>query len=132
MDLDAEDVYSLIHNIRDPEHSEYSLGDLEVVSRDRISVYPSAFSASTCCVDVMLRPTAPKCSLLSIIGLSVAYALDHGLPHYLATFRVCVKVEPGTHDQWEAVSKQLRDKERRCAAMECPDILAQMKKVVPE
>eukprot|EP00760_Papus_ankaliazontas_P002927 PhM_4_TR11332/c0_g1_i1/m.103944 len=131
--LDAEDIFYMVSNIRDPEHSEYTLADLNVIAMDRISVVDiSNETFPSYEIRIELRPTAPRCSLMSIIGLSVLYSIDTQLPHYQALWRVMPTVEKGTHDQWEMLNKQLRDKERVAAALENPNIVAELKRIVPE
>lgn len=61
------------------------------------------------------RPTIPHCSMATLIGLSITVKLKRSLP---MRFKVEVRIEPGTHASENSINKQLRDKERVCAALE--------------
>ena len=64
---------------------------------------------------IFKRPTIPHCSMATLIGLSIRVKLKRSLP---SRFKVDVKIEPGTHASEQSINKQLRDKERVCAALE--------------
>eukprot|EP00759_Apiculatamorpha_spiralis_P048490 PhF_6_TR43670/c0_g1_i3/m.67110 len=128
--MEAEDIYYSLSTIRDPEHQEYTLCDLEVVTLNRIQILENNNAHNKQqTIQITLVPTSPRCSLMSLIGLSVLYVLDGVLPKHLEhTFRVQVLVAPNTHQQWEELTKQFNDKERVAAALESPEILHQLKR----
>ena len=64
---------------------------------------------------LVFSPTIPHCSMATLIGLSLRVKLMRSLP---ARFKISVQIEPGTHASEYAINKQLRDKERVCAALE--------------
>lgn len=53
--------------------------------------------------------------MATLIGLCIRVKLKRSLP---SRFKVDVKIEPGTHASEQSINKQLRDKERVCAALE--------------
>eukprot|EP00980_Cylindrotheca_fusiformis_P005766 scaffold1203_cov117-Cylindrotheca_fusiformis.AAC.5 len=53
--------------------------------------------------------------MATLIGLSLRVKLKRSLP---PRFKVDVRIEPGTHASEKSINKQLRDKERVCAALE--------------
>lgn len=53
--------------------------------------------------------------MATLIGLSLRVKLMRSLPQ---RFKVSVQIEPGTHASEMTINKQLRDKERVCAALE--------------
>jgi hypothetical protein len=53
--------------------------------------------------------------MATLIGLSLRVKLMRSLP---ARVKISVQIEPGTHASENAINKQLRDKERVCAALE--------------
>lgn len=129
-EIDTDEVYEIIRNVRDPEHP-LSLEQLGVVRRDHVSVvdaaatYPSsdegdlatggAYHRTFSTVDVRFTPTIPHCSMATLIGLCLRVKLLRSLPK---RFKVTVRIEPGTHASETAVNRQLDDKERVCAALE--------------
>ena len=66
-------------------------------------------------ISLFNRPTIPHCSMATLIGLCIRVKLKRSLP---SRFKVDVKIEPGTHASEQSINKQLRDKERVCAALE--------------
>lgn len=133
-EIDADEVFEIIRNIRDPEHP-LTLEQLGVVRRDHVAVIDAVSAgegsdkdkAFTCgektpnhrlafsTVDVRFTPTIPHCSMATLIGLSLRVKLLRSLPK---RFKVTVRIEPGTHASETAVNRQLDDKERVCAALE--------------
>jgi metal-sulfur cluster biosynthetic enzyme len=107
--IDAREVFSLVRDIRDPEHP-YSLEQLGVVSRSAVRVDDARGTAR-----VDLTPTVDHCSMATLIGLCVKARLDEGLP---PRFKVRVRLAKGSHATEQAVNRQLADKERVAAAME--------------
>eukprot|EP00934_Nitzschia_sp_Nitz4_P008578 Nitzschia sp. Nitz4//scaffold17_size182527//171565//172365//NITZ4_001883-RA/size182527-processed-gene-0.76-mRNA-1//-1//CDS//3329539427//8568//frame0 len=115
--IDAEEVFHIIRTIQDPEHP-HTLEQLGVVSLDQIQVtdpHPSNATNSLSIVHVRFTPTIPHCSMATLIGLCLTVKLRRSLP---ARFKISVQIEPGTHVSEKAINKQLRDKERVCAALE--------------
>jgi hypothetical protein len=53
--------------------------------------------------------------MATLIGLSLTVKLKRSIPQ---RFKVDVRIEPGTHASEKSINKQLRDKERVCAALE--------------
>ncbi|KAL0209290.1 hypothetical protein RCL1_003548 [Eukaryota sp. TZLM3-RCL] len=102
------DFFNLIKDIQDPELPQ-SLGELEVVTEDRITLDAD----NTVRID--FTPTVPHCSMATFIGLAIRVKLLHCLPH---KFKVRVGVTEGSHDSAESITKQLADKERVAAAIE--------------
>ncbi|KAL0208701.1 hypothetical protein P9112_011288 [Eukaryota sp. TZLM1-RC] len=100
------EIYNLIKDIQDPELPQ-TLGELDVVSEDRISI------ESDNTVVVSFIPTVPHCSMGTFIGLAIRVKLLHCLPH---KFKISVRISG--HDTEEAINKQLADKERVAAAIE--------------
>lgn len=66
-------------------------------------------------VSIQFTPTIPHCSMATLIGLSIRVKLLRALP---PRFKVTVEITPGTHSSELAINKQLKDKERVCAALE--------------
>lgn len=112
--IDALEVYDLIKDIKDPEHPN-SLEQLRVVCPEDIAV-----SDERSTVKVLFTPTVPHCSMTTLIGLCIRVKLMRCLP---GRFKVDVRVAKGSHDQEEAVNKQLGDKERVAAALENDGLL---------
>ena len=111
--IDAEEVFDIIRNIQDPEHPN-TLEQLAVVSLEQVEVKDGNDSQSSV-ANIRFTPTIPHCSMATLIGLCVTVKLMRSLP---SRFKICVQIEPGTHASERAINKQLRDKERVCAALE--------------
>ena len=112
----AEEVFSLLNNIKDPEHPELSLAQLRVVKLDQIWVHDDNDKST---VLVEYTPTIPTCSVAVLIGLTLLRKLQLCVP---ARFKPSVKISAGKHVQEKQVNKQLADKERVAAAMENPNL----------
>ena len=117
--IDALEVFEHIRDILDPEHP-HSLEELGVVSLDGVEIDDAA---GTCRVRVV--PTVAHCSMATLIGLSIKAKLARALP---ARFRTEVYIPDGAHSTPDQINKQLRDKERVCAALENPNILHMVEK----
>ena len=71
---------------------------------------------------VRFKPTYPKCSLSSLIGLAIRcrivenYVLQPG-------WKLIVSLQDDSHEHALDLNKQLSDKERICAALENPELL---------
>jgi metal-sulfur cluster biosynthetic enzyme len=109
--IDADEIYQIIRNIQDPEHP-LTLEQLGVVSRQQIYVHENGL------LDVRFTPTIPHCSMATLIGLCIRVKLHRSLTSNRQSFKVTVRIEPGTHQSEVSVNKQLADKERVCAALE--------------
>ena len=110
--IDAEEVFDIIRNIQDPEHPN-TLEQLAVVSLEQVEVKEEVEGHVG--VHIRFTPTIPHCSMATLIGLCVTVKLMRSLP---SRFKIRVQIEPGTHASERAINKQLRDKERVCAALE--------------
>lgn len=102
-------LVDLIRNINDPEHP-LSLEELHVLEQSRVQVDCEKNEVS-----IQFTPTIPHCSMATLIGLSIRVKLLRALP---PRFKVLVEITPGTHSSELAINKQLKDKERVCAALE--------------
>lgn len=117
--IDSEEVFDIIRSIQDPEHP-HTLEQLGVVSVEQVEVIDGGLNVdgSPCnksVANVRFTPTIPHCSMATLIGLCLRVKLLRSLP---SRFKVSVQIEPGTHASETAINKQLRDKERVCAALE--------------
>ncbi|XP_065347104.1 MIP18 family protein galla-2 [Cloeon dipterum] len=112
--FDSKGIYELIRNIMDPEHP-LTLEALNVVNQADVKVYNERE------VMVLFTPTIPHCSMATMIGLAIRVRLLRTLP---PTFKVTVRISPGTHVSEHPINKQLADKERVAAAMENRNLLA--------
>jgi hypothetical protein len=106
------EVFSLIRNLRDPEHPELTLEQLKVVKLEKIKMIKNSLL-------VEYTPTIPTCSVATLIGLTIKFKLILCLPPVI---KVTVRIAPGKHVQEVSVNKQLEDKERVNAAMENPNL----------
>jgi metal-sulfur cluster biosynthetic enzyme len=113
----AEEVFSLLREIKDPEHPELTLAQLKVVRLDQIQVVDKPEDESY--ILVSYTPTIPTCSVAVLIGLTLLRKLQLSVS---SRFRVFVKIFPGSHVQEKQVNRQLGDKERVAAAMENPNL----------
>lgn len=117
--LDSQEVFDLISTLSDPEHP-LTLGQLAVVSLDRIYVKDTGSEDDIGQVHVEITPTITHCSLATLIGLGLRVRLERSLP---PRFRVKITVTPGSHQSEGQVNKQLNDKERVAAACENEQLL---------
>lgn len=115
----SSEIFSLIRNIRDPEHP-LSLEELNVVSEKGITVDDARGF-----VVIQFTPTVPHCSMSTLIGLCLRVRLLRALP---TRFKVDIFVEPGSHVSESQVNKQLNDKERVAAALENTQLLSVVNK----
>lgn len=116
--IDAEEIFDIIRNIQDPEHP-HTLEQLGVVNVEQVEVTDGESTSSgrppQSMVNVRFTPTIPHCSMATLIGLCLRVKLLRSLP---SRFKISVQIEPGAHASEKAINKQLRDKERVCAALE--------------
>ncbi|CAN8024875.1 unnamed protein product [Ixodes persulcatus] len=119
-EIDAREIFDilwLLHHLRsinDPEHP-LTLEELNVIDKNHITVDPEQMM-----IRVDFRPTIPHCSMATLIGLAIRVQLLRRLP---PTFKVDVRILPGTHVSEVAINKQLDDKERVAAALENSHLL---------
>ncbi|XP_015792194.1 mitotic spindle-associated MMXD complex subunit MIP18 [Tetranychus urticae] len=113
-DFDPREVYDHIRNIKDPEHP-LTLEELNVVSESNVHV-----DEENNLIEVHFTPTIDRCSMATLIGLSIKVKLMRCLP---PRFKIDVKISKGSHSTEDAINKQLNDKERVAAALENPSLL---------
>eukprot|EP00667_Euglena_gracilis_P029945 EG_transcript_40527 len=132
-DFDAADVMAIVGPIRDPE-LPFSLEQLGVVEEARIAVaverrpgpgFPSGYGT----VSISLRPTVPHCSFVQHIALCIHARLRALLPPAIG-WKVDLRLEPGSHLQQGATERQINDKERVAAALECPTIWPEVERCI--
>lgn len=117
--VDAQEIFDLISSISDPEHP-LTLGQLSVVNLSDIRVeHPDLAHNVKGLIAVEITPTITHCSLATLIGLGIRVRLQRSTAE---TYRISVKVKPGTHQSENQVNKQLNDKERVAAACENPQL----------
>ncbi|CAJ1952486.1 unnamed protein product [Cylindrotheca closterium] len=133
--ISAEEIFDVIRTIQDPEHPN-TLEELGVVSLAQVQVFDQSEESSDAMkegapkassVAVRFTPTIPHCSMATLIGLSLTVKLKRSIP---PRFKVDVSIEPGTHASEKSVNKQLRDKERICAALENKALVSVVNKCI--
>lgn len=159
MEYTSEDIFEELATVRDPERLHQTLADLNVVHPDRCSVeyvsssLPTASGSlivedsptltSSCSpwqvskrrakpvalVHVVLRPTVPHCHLMHLICLSVMARLQDALP-VTTVWKIRITLVPGSHLHLEEVERQAQDKERVAAALENPQIVKELQKLI--
>jgi len=109
----VDEIFSLVKDIKDPEHPELSLAQLRVVRRDHIKIQNG---------HILLEyvPTIPTCSVAVLIGLTLLRKLQLCVSR--TKYKVHVRIAEGKHVQEKQVNKQLADHERVAAAMENPNL----------
>lgn len=115
--VNSDEVFSIIRNLRDPEYPDTTLEQLSVVSKEQITIDSSG---TVKVIGIRFTPTVPHCSQATIIGLSIRKMMEASLGEI--THRLYIEVEPGTHHDYQAITKQINDKERIGAAMESPNV----------
>jgi hypothetical protein len=85
--LDQMDVFDICREIRDPEHPQYTLGDLGVVTPldiravvDFENVVERGDRRSEIWIEMSFRPTVAHCSLATTIGLCLFEQLRLAIP----------------------------------------------------
>jgi len=116
-EINKDEVFSIIRNLRDPEYPDTTLEQLSVVSKEQITIDTSKRMLS---IGIRFTPTVPHCSQATIIGLSIRKMMEASLG--VVTHRLYIEVEPGTHHDDKLITKQINDKERIGAAMESPNV----------
>lgn len=107
----------LIRSVTDPEHETLTLEQLMVVYRSGVHVSNRPGKER---VFVEFTPTIPHCSMATLIGLTLRLRLTRSLP---ASYRLDIRLKPGSHQSEHAINKQLNDKERCVAATENSHLL---------
>jgi hypothetical protein len=73
-------------------------------------------------------PTIPHCTLAALIGLCIKVKAMRAFPH--SQWKIAVFLKQGTHVDEESLNRQFNDKERVCAAIENPKLLALIHKCI--
>ncbi|ORD95111.1 LSU ribosomal protein L44E8 [Enterospora canceri] len=121
VEVTEESIFELIRDIKDPEHP-YTLEQLNVVDLEKVRIVDLNEEREvlindigiTRCIEVEFTPTVPHCSLVGIIGLTLAYKLYK----HVDGFMIRLKITENSHSQEEIYNKQLNDEERVHAAFE--------------
>ncbi|KAI3882603.1 hypothetical protein MKW92_051855 [Papaver armeniacum] len=101
-----------IRDIKDQEHPNYTLEQLQVVTEDSVEIDDKHSH-----VRVTFTPIVRNCKMAPAIGLCLQVKLMRSPP---SRYKVDIRVAPGTLDNEAALNKQLNDKERTSAALENP------------
>ncbi|KAF7683022.1 Protein AE7 [Astathelohania contejeani] len=116
--INKDTIYEILRDIRDPEHP-HTLEELGVIKKEYIEI---GEKQSTLINDIKVKyiiiqfhPTIPHCSMAAIIGLSIQLQMRNYIP---VEYLVKVLIVPESHINWEALNKQLNDKDRVMAAFE--------------
>ncbi|KAL3945832.1 MAG: hypothetical protein SGBAC_000104 [Bacillariaceae sp.] len=114
--IGSEEIFDIIRTIQDPEHPN-TLEELGVVSLAQVQVHHQSEFTSDTSSKGPSKPSsvAVRFTMATLIGLSLTVKLKRSIP---PRFKVDVSIEPGTHASEKSINKQLRDKERVCAALE--------------
>lgn len=118
--VSKETIFETIRYIYDPEHP-YNLEQLGIISLVDINVSEYENKDVICksgqpikSIDVVFTPTIPHCSMAGIIGLCIIYQLMEFTEKYV----INVSIKENTHNTYQALNKQLSDKDRIFAAFE--------------
>nr|UXY87701.1 protein AE7-like 1 [Cryptomonas curvata] len=117
-------VLSLLKEIRDPEFPCYLL-DLDVLSTEKIIIENHLLNQNIC-IAIVVAPTYNKCSMSTVIGLSIENILFNRITGTFFKFyfpqtwswKSCVFIPSKFHIKGFMITKQLNDKERISAAIE--------------
>lgn len=118
----AQEIFDLVKDIRDPELPQ-TLEELSVIEEEFIKIHQTGNDEYI--IKIEFKPTAPHCSLATLIGLCLRVKLERSLPY---KFKLDIFLSKGTHSTEDEINKQINDKERIAAAMENPSL----KKIVEE
>ncbi|KAK2194941.1 bifunctional Fe-S cluster assembly domain superfamily/MIP18 family-like/MIP18 family [Babesia duncani] len=110
-EVDTEEIFDMIKDIKDPEYN-YTLENLNVLQRSNIHL-----NVKERHLLVYFVPTVPHCTQATLIGLMILVKLLQSLPF---GYKIDVQIAKGTHNNEDAINKQLLDKERVAAALENP------------
>lgn len=118
--ITKESIFQILRNIKDPEHP-YTLEQLNIISLDDIFILELKDKDVLCSlgqpinvIEVVFTPTIPHCSMAGIIGLCITYQILK----FTKNFMINVKIKENTHSTYQALNKQLSDKDRVMAAFE--------------
>ncbi|KAM0681670.1 Mitotic spindle-associated MMXD complex subunit MIP18 [Glugoides intestinalis] len=124
-EISKKSIFEIIRHIKDPEHP-YDLEVLGIVGLNDIDVFDIENSTILCTsgqpipfIKVIFTPTVPHCSMAGIIGLSIIYQLMA----YTVGYVIKVEIKEETHSMYQALNKQLSDKDRIFAAFENEGLL---------
>ena len=67
---------------------------------------------------MQFTPTVPHCTMSTLIGLCIRVAVMRKLAGSDSGYKLDVRVTKGSHNQEDALNRQLNDKERVSAALE--------------
>lgn len=147
-EINADTIFELIRDIKDPEHPN-TLEDLNVVCKEDIIVdvineenYLKHLKSKDCprndkllkmClpmkyIKVKFTPTIAYCSMASVIGLCIKVQLSK----YVKDCIIDVVIAGESHVAAIDLNKQLADKDRVFAAMENEGILDVVNACLPE
>lgn len=118
----AQEIFDLVKDIKDPELPQ-TLEELSVIEEEFIKIHQTGNDEYI--IKIEFKPTAPHCSLATLIGLCLRVKLERSLPY---KFKLDIFLSKGTHSTEDEINKQINDKERIAAAMENPNL----KKIVEE
>lgn len=121
-------VFSILKEIRDPEFPCY-LFSLNILCLEKISIENYILNQNTT-INIVIAPTYNRCTMSSIIGLSIKNILFNELTgtffkFYFPTtwsWKYCTIIPSWFHIKGPMLTKQLNDKERISAAIENPSI----------
>lgn len=124
-DVNKQSIFEIIRHIKDPEHP-HDLEVLGIVALNDIDVFKIEDKTVLCSsgqpiqsIRVVFTPTVPHCSMAGIIGLSIIYQLMA----YTVGYLINVEIKEETHSTYQALNKQLSDKDRVFAAFENEGLL---------
>lgn len=81
--IDEQEVFELICNIYDPEHTETTLEELNVVKKSLITVNNNEKR-----IRVLYTPTIPHCSMATVIGLCIKVMLMRSISKLYKVFKI--------------------------------------------
>lgn len=134
LSLKSQIIFEFIKDIKDPER-DCTIEDLDIINENSIEVNNFL---SYDLISIKWKPTSPNCSFAVNIGLCIRYKLKIEILSYIANvkalkrykYKLDIIVEKGSHVLETEINKQVNDKERYSAALECPNILQYIKNLV--
>jgi len=128
-----ETIFQIIRDIKDPEHP-HTLDELSIVDLEDIQIAELSDETAMCKggqpvsqIVVEITPTIPHCSMAGIIGLTVVYRLMQLTEGYA----ISAKIKKDTHNTYQALNKQLSDKDRIFAAFENEGLIEVIRECLP-
>ena len=118
-------VFTLVADIIDPERG-VPLSTLNVVSEERVLLkrLPNGMKQIT----VVIKPTVPKCSFASELGLMIWMKLAQVPNKEKLKFKLAF--EPGSHELELELTRKLNDKERVASALEDENVINTLQRFV--